>query len=167
MINANDRLPRAWKIRSEYQKLCKGSSKSYSSVLHYPVKNIKVDFSRRQIESEIRSAYVDSSEQQISAHIGQIFLALNHVKPNDLIVIPKNKGKLFTIGVVEEVPQISLDGNISFQFSMKRKDIPLSLFDQDLRYSFMAIMKICEVTRNNAAERLIAISNGNDDPGFL
>ena len=167
MNNDNPRLPRAWKLRGEYGNLNNGSSKSYEVVIHYPVKNIKFDFSRNQIESQIRSAYAESSEQKINAHTGQIFTALNKVKPKDLVIIPTNKGKFFTIGVVEKVPKISLEGNVKFEFSMKRKDIPLSLFDQDLRYSFMAIMKICEVKRNNAAERLISISNGADDPGFL
>ena len=91
---------------------------------------------------------------------------MNKVTLNDLIIIPTDRGKLFTIGIVEKLPRISLKGDIYFQFSMKRKDIPLSLFEQDLRYSFMAIMKICEVKRNNAVERLISISNGADDPGF-
>jgi restriction system protein len=167
MINDDVCSPLAWKLRCEYKSLHKVSSKSYEAVIHYPVKNIKFEYSRTQIESQIRSAYADSSEKRIKAHTGQIFAALNKVKPKDLVIIPTNKGKFFTIGVIEKLPEISLEGSIKFQFLMKRKDIPLSLFDQDLRYSFMAIMKLCEVKRNNAAQRLMSISNGADDPGFL
>lgn len=45
-------------------------------------------------------------------------------------------------------------------------DVPLSRFNQDLRYSFMAIHKLCMVSRNNAPERLKRIANGEPDPGF-
>lgn len=166
MINDEPRSPRAWKLRGEYRKLSNCEAKNYIIVLNYPVKNIKFNYSKRQIENEIRLNYADATEKQISAHAGQIFTSLNYVNEKDIVIIPTNKGKFFTIGVVEQVPKISMKGDVIFQFAMKRKDIPLSLFDQDLRYSFMAIMKICEVKRNNAAQRLMSISNGSDDPSF-
>jgi predicted Mrr-cat superfamily restriction endonuclease len=46
-------------------------------------------------------------------------------------------------------------------------EVPLARFDQDLRYSFMAIHKFCGVSRNGAAQRILAISQGEADPGIV
>ncbi len=45
-------------------------------------------------------------------------------------------------------------------------EIPRSRFAQDLRYSLGAFMTICEVSRNNALERVKAALEGRDDPGL-
>lgn len=167
MVAKNSRSPRVWKLRGKIHETSKDSLTSSKLVINYPVKTIRSDFSRNQIEDAILLAYTNASKKQISAHTGQIFTAINNVKPKDLVIVPTQKGKFFTIGIVEKFPQISLEGDICFHFTIARKDIPISIFDQDLRYSFMAIMKICEVKRNNASERIMSIANGTDDPGFL
>lgn len=167
MVAKNSPSPRVWKLRGKIHETSKDSLTSSKLVINYPAKNIKSDFSRNQIEDAILLAYTNASKEQISAHTGQIFTAMNNVKPKDLIIVPTHKGKFFTIGIVEKLPQISLEGDICFRFTIVRQDIPASMFDQDLRYSFMAIMKICEVKRNNAAERITSIANGTADPGFL
>ena len=157
----------AWKLRTTYKKCKYNSPTTHSCSLLYPVNGIRDDYSREQIEKQIRISYCDTTEKQISAHTGQIFTALNRVKLNDLVIIPTDKGRFFTFGLISDTPKISLDGEIKFRFCMQREGVPISTFNQDLRYSFMAIMKICEVRRNSAFDRLLEISNGSDDPGFL
>ena len=66
--------------------------------------------------------------------------------------------------VLSERPVID-GGRMSVEVRWLQTNIPLSLFEQDLRYSFMAIHKFCEVSRNNAAYRLFEMAKGKADPG--
>jgi len=56
---------------------------------------------------------------------------------------------------------------IEIQVSWIDPDVPMSRFDQDLRYSFMAIHKFCGVSRNDAVRRILRIAQGETDPGYL
>ena len=67
--------------------------------------------------------------------------------------------------ITSERPNVS-GTNVEVQIKWIDQEIPLSRFDQDMRYSFMAIHKFCGISRNNAPERLRRIANGETDPGF-
>src|SRR5205085_2187716 len=46
-----------------------------------------------------------------------------------------------------------------------RPDVPRQVFAQDLLYSFGSFLTICEVTRNRAVDRTLAIAKTGHDPG--
>jgi restriction system protein len=158
--------PKAWKVRAQYAHVEDSISENYSGFIEYNVPDLTENMSRIDIEKLVRTAYVSSTEKRIRAHVGQIFTALNEVCVGDILVIPTQKSKLYTIGIVNSTPHVTKDGKIVFSFSMKREGIPKSIFKQDLRYSFMAIMQICQIKRNSALQRLLQIADGNDDPGY-
>ena len=63
--------------------------------------------------------------------------------------------------------RLNLSGtNVEIQVRWIGQEIPLSRFEQDLRYSFMAVHEFCGVSRNNAPGRLRRIANDESDPGF-
>lgn len=156
----------AWKIRA----LNNGANdletlKTGLVNLKYQVSDLKLNLQRTEISERVRSSYTASTEKKISAHVGQLYIILNEIKSDDFLVIPINKGKSFIIGRVVKIKNITSDGIISIDFSVLREDVSLKEFDQDLRYSFMAIMQICEISRNNAFLRISKVSEGLDDPG--
>jgi len=120
--------------------------------------------SRVDIEKIVRQSYKSSTEKRISAHTGQIYRLLNEVKAGDLAVVPVNKGNSILLGRITETVQISGSGVISLGMTLLREGVSLKEFDQDLRYSFMAIMKFCEIRRNNAFSRLEKIAQGSNKP---
>jgi predicted Mrr-cat superfamily restriction endonuclease len=145
---------RAWKIRAEVD--------SASSILKiqrgiisvdYGITGLAVGLDRTKIETAVRSSYVDSSKNRIAAHVSQIFTLLNRISPNDLLVIPTNKGKDIFLGEVSRGAFVR-GTCIEIEASTPLYSLSVSSFSLDLRYSFMAIMKVCEVSRNDAASRL-------------
>ena len=159
---------RAWKLRvdsstiSELQNLESGNLS-----LDYGVRGLHLKMTKSSIEHILRPIYEASTPKRLSAHTGQIYTMLNDVTINDIVVVPHNKGKLFNLGLVVSVTVEPTDSSIRVFVSWKRTNVPLANFDQDLRYSFMAIMRLCEVKRNNAVQRLQAIASLGRDPNLL
>lgn len=160
------RNPKAWKVRTQYEHVKDNLAENYYGFIEYNVSDLTTKMSKIDIERFVRTAYASSTEKRIGAHVGQIFTALNEVSVGDILVIPTEKSKFFTIGVINSDPCVTKSGKIVFSFLMKREGIPKLLFKQDLRYSFMAIMQICEIKRNGAFQRLLRVADGDDDPGY-
>jgi predicted Mrr-cat superfamily restriction endonuclease len=158
---------RAWKVRADLQDEEVLTYLGRDKVsLDYGIHNLASGMSKEAIEHLVRREYLESSEKRISAHIGQIHRILNEVVRGDILVVPINKSTQFCIGTVKtDHPQIN-ETNLIFSVKWLRTFIPINKFEQDLRYSFMAIMKICEIKRNSAASRLYTIASGVDDPGY-
>ena len=160
----NDR--RAWKVRAHSQadNLIEFLARK-EATLDYGIEGLRIAMTKDAIESLIRMQCPDYSEKRISAHTGQIYRILNETKRGDIFLVPTSKGTKFCIGSVDvDRPEIK-DTKMTFSIKWLRTEIPLEAFQQDMRYSFMAIMKVCEVKRNNALRRLLAIANGQADPG--
>jgi predicted Mrr-cat superfamily restriction endonuclease len=156
---------RAWKIRSNYQSPQDiDRLRSGLVTVVYEVSGLRLSMSRVDIEKIVRQSYKSSTEKRISAHTGQIYRLLNEVKAGDLAVVPVNKGNSILLGRITETVQISGSGVISLGMTLLREGVSLKEFDQDLRYSFMAIMKFCEIRRNNAFSRLEKIAQGSNKP---
>jgi restriction system protein len=158
---------RAWKFRvdtsnaSELQNLAAGSL-----LLDYGIRGLHLKMQKSSIETLIRPLYATSTQKRLSAHTGQIYTALNDIAEDDIVIVPHEKGKLFHLGSVISVTVEPTDSSICVFVRWQRKSIPLASFDQDLRYSFMAIMRLCEVKRNNAVQRLQAIALLGRDPNL-
>jgi restriction system protein len=158
---------KAWKIRVDT------NNKEHMSKLHecevvidYSISDLSPNLDKRGVIEIITPYYLSSSSMRLQAHAGQIFCALTLIRSGDLIIVPINSGRLIHLGKVISDKPLIRDTIISRRVEWLRENIPRSHFDQDLQYSFMAIMKLCEVRRNNAFERLSAMSNGDEDPGY-
>lgn len=157
---------RAWKVRlgSPCEDMLAYLGKG-EVLLDYGVDSLVPRMSKGAIESLLRKQYHESSEKRISAHTGQIYRILNEIVSEDLIVVPIDKSTKFCIGSIQDSHPKVIGTDLIFSVKWLRIGIPLNEFQQDLRYSFMAIMKICEVKRNNAVSRLYDISKSKPDPG--
>jgi predicted Mrr-cat superfamily restriction endonuclease len=87
------------------------------------------------------------------------------VTKGDLALVPRDKGKSMMVGeVTSDRPAVS-GTCVEVQVKWIAAGLLMSRFDQDLRYSFMAIHKFCGVSRNDAVRRLLQIAQGGSDPG--
>jgi len=155
---------RAWKLRVDASNADELEAGNLS--LDYGVRGLHLKMSKSSIETLIRPLYEASTQKRLSAHTGQIYTILNDIMIDDIVIVPHAKGKLFHLGLVVSVTVEPTDSNIRVLVRWKRKGVPLATFDQDLRYSFMAIMRLCEVKRNNAVQRLQAIAPLGRDPSL-
>jgi restriction system protein len=157
---------RAWKVRmgSSCEDILAYLEKG-EVLLDYGVDSLAPRMSKGAIESLLRKQYHESSEKRISAHTGQIYRILNEIVSDNLIVVPIDRSTQFCIGAIQNNHPKVIGTDLIFSVKWLRNSIPLNEFQQDLRYSFMAIMKVCEIKRNNAVSRLYDISKGKPDPG--
>jgi len=158
---------RAWKIRVDtndeemLSMLLKGNV-----ILDYSVPGLVPGIDKDRVAEIIEPYYKGSSTKRLRAHVGQIFRALSQIRAGDLIIVPIDKGKLVSIGNVVSNNPVIRHTEISRQVNWISENLPVVNFEQDLQYSFMAIMKLCEVRRNKAFERLTVIASGEEDPGY-
>lgn len=120
------------------------------------------DLSKIQDRSGLRKlleqVYPDSSKGTLVHHSGQIWTFSHRMKKGDWVVLPSKYKP--AIHIAEIKGDYQYDGSAENPFYHYRivdwleMDIPRTNFDQDLLYSFGAFMTICEISRNNAEERV-------------
>lgn len=157
---------RAWKLRpGSDDKTIQGVLKTGKVRLDYEVPGLRPDMTREEMIDAIRTSNPDRSDKGVRARAGQIDALFNQVRHGDLALVPRDKGRSMMIGeVLSERPAVN-GTVVELQVRWMDPEVPMSRFDQDLRYSFMAIHKFCGVSRNDAVQRLVRIAQGETDPG--
>lgn len=158
---------RAWKLRlGSDDKTVQAVLKTGRVRLDYEVPGLRLDMTREEIVRAIQTHNPDRSDKGVRARAGQLVALFGQVAKGDLALVPRDKGLSMMIGeIASDRPAVS-GTCVEVQVKWIAEEVALSRFDQDLRYSFMAIHKFCGVSRNNAPERLKRIANGEPDSGF-
>lgn len=159
---------RAWKLRpGSDNKTVQDTLRTGSVRLDYEVPGLRADMTREEMIEAIRTSNPDRSDKGVRARAGQIDALFNQVRKGDLALVPRDKGRSMMIGeILSERPTLT-GTSVEVQVRWMDSDVPMSRFEQDLRYSFMAIHKFCGVSRNDAVRRLLRIAQGEMDPGHL
>ena len=157
----------AWKFRpGSDEETVQDILKTGIIRLDYEVPDLGPEMTRDELIRAIQRYNPDRSNKGVRARAGQIEDLFSEVSKGDLALVPRDKGKSIMIGeIMSERPTISgtkLEVNVRWI----DPELPISRFDLDLRYSFMAIHKFCGVSRNDAVQRLLCIAQGAADPGF-
>lgn len=96
---------------------------------------------------------------------GQIWPIAHDMKKGDWIILPSKVKSAIHIG--EIVGEYKFDKKLGSPYYHFREvkwfatDIPRTNFDQDLLYSFGAFMTVCRIQRNDAEDRIKAMSRNN------
>jgi len=158
---------RAWKFRpGSDDKTVRDTLKTGIIRLDYEVPSLRPDMPREELIGWLQKHNPDRSDKGVRARAGQLVALFGHVTKGDLALVPRDKGKSMMIGEITSDRPVVSGTYVEVQVRWIDAEVPLSRFDQDLRYSFMAIHKFCGVSRNNAPERLQQIAKGELDPGF-
>jgi restriction system protein len=106
-----------------------------------------------------------SSPAKIANNTGQISAFLFEMKPDDLVVVPRKGKSAIAVGKVTGACAFDRAGESLYRYYRSvqwfNPDVPRGAFDQDLLFSFGAIMTICEIKRNDAEKRVRAMIAGN------
>ncbi len=126
------------------------------------------DLSRVKSKDELMNLYVkaypDEKKPKVANAVGQIWSFLDRIKTDDLVVLPLKHRSAIAIGKITGSYKHRTDLSDVLhtrKVSWIRTDVPRSDFDQDLLYSFGALMTVCRITRNNAEERVRSMLTGN------
>jgi len=91
------------------------------------------------------------------------------IQRNDLVILPSKVTNGVAIGKVigDYVYNAEDPCKHSRVVSWLRESVTRDTFKQDLRHSFGAFMTICEIKRNAALRRVVAVVESGTDPGAL
>ena len=127
--------------------------------------DLRVAKDRAAILKFVNQASPDASPARASNIAAQVNQFVNVMAMGDVVISPLKRSGLIAIGQVEGPYAQLEDGHPARKVRWLRKDVPRDAFKQDLLFSFGAIMTVCEVKRNDALRRVLAVVATGDDPG--
>ena len=124
--------------------------------------------SRKNVLEICRKALSDSTENRLSNFASQLYAFARRIAEGDLIAMPLRGKPQIAIGRVTGPYQYRTDvGGLYHTRPVEwlQEDIPRTAFCQDLLFSLGAVMTVCQIQRNNAEERVLAMLKSGKDPG--
>jgi restriction system protein len=120
---------------------------------------------RDSIIEVLRDAFPDDGENRRRNLAAQLNQFVNTMQAGDLVVMPLKQAPQVAIGRVTGNYAYDPELGHTRPVEWLRPDTPRDAFQQDLLYSFGAFMTVCEVRRNNAYMRTLAVAERKVDPG--
>lgn len=133
-----------------------------------PAFGIRADLTQHihfeEIVAEVEEANVGEGRRKIESWSRQLYLLLQDILPGDLIVVPFRNG---CYGIAMARPECGLteDGETGRKVEWLAREIRKGVFRPDLEHSFGAQQSVCQITRNDAASRVMAVISNGADPG--
>lgn len=114
--------------------------------------------SREQLRELLEKVYPNAPRGRITNHLGQIWAFSQGMDKDDWIVLPSKQKPAIHVAKVKGQYTFNDVGEDPFfhyrDVEWIVQDVPRTNFDQDLLYSFNAFMTVCQVSRNNAEQRI-------------
>lgn len=125
--------------------------------------------SRDAILTHLQTAMQGQGLNRLKNFSAQLNQFAHSIAAGDLVVMPRKMTTGVAIGEVTGPYSYSPDDPYRHSRPVKwlNEAVPRDAFKQDLRHSFGAFMTICEITRNNALDRVKAVLKTGNDPGAL
>lgn len=127
---------------------------------------------RGQLRALLEKVYPDAPKGRITNNLGQIWAFSHGIGQGDWIVLPSKQKPAIHVAKVKGGYTFNPNGEDPFFHYMDvdwiAQDVPRTNFDQDLLYSFGAFMTVCQVSRNDAEQRVHKMAeNGWKSTGTL
>lgn len=120
---------------------------------------------QKELRTLCEETYPDASKHKISNNVGQIWRFCKEIHPGDWIIVPSKLRSSIHVAKVKGEYVFNPNGEDPYYHYRAvewiEQDVPRSNFDQDLLYSFGAIMTICQIRRHHA-ERRVREMKAND-----
>lgn len=130
--------------------------------------DLSVYQNREELVSKYQEVYPDAGRRRQAHHVGQLWAFVKRMEIDDLVVVPLKTQSSIAIGVIKSdysyTEELGQDMRHIRKVEWIRTDMPRTDFDQDLLYSFGAYMAVCQITRNDAENRVRALLRGERIP---
>lgn len=120
------------------------------------------------VHAIVSRAYPEALPRAVGNFSGQLWAFAVAIEEGDLVVLPRKLTSQIAIGRVTgpyNYRQVDNTPRQTRPVEWLQIDLPRTVFEQDLLYSFGAFMTVCNVSRNDAERRVLAVAEGNPDPG--
>jgi restriction system protein len=117
----------------------------------------------------VKATQPDLKPRAAGNYAGQLWAFALGMKEGDIVVLPRKLTSQVALGRVKGSYKYEKVGGVMRHVrdvEWLRPDVPRTVFGQDLLHSFGAFMTVCNIARNNAEHRVVAVLNGKPDPGF-
>ena len=133
------------------------------------VGDLRLHKDREAILIHLQEVIPDAGHNSLRNFAAQLNQFAHTIAVGDLVVMPRKVTNGVAIGEVTGDYTYGADDPYRHSRPVRwlEESVPRDAFKQDLRYSFGAYMTICEITRNNALERVRAVLESGTDPGVL
>ena len=114
---------------------------------------------REELAEMVRETYPSDGQNTVTNWVGQLWAFRERIQVGDLIVLPLKRRSAIAIGRCTGPYEFHANSDVRHTRPVRwiRTDLPRSAFDQDLLYSLGAFLTVCQITRNNAEERIRAV----------
>ena len=122
----------------------------------------------RGVREIVERTFPDAKPGAVGNFAGQLSAFAVTMKQGDLVVLPRKRTSQIAIGRVSgPYAYREVDGTFRHTRPVKwlQTELPRTIFEQDLLYSFGAFMTVCRISRNDAERRVAAVAEGKPDPG--
>lgn len=125
--------------------------------------------SREEILTHLQKAMRGEGLNRLKNFSAQLNQFAHTIAIGDIVVMPRKLTTGVAVGEVTGPYVFNADDPYRHSRAVKwlNKSVPRDVFKQDLRHSFGAFMTICEITRNNALDRVRSVLKTGTDPGAL
>jgi len=131
-------------------------------------KNLANLSDRQKLSEEMKELYPDSKPKRISNWVSQVWPFAHDMQLEDLVVLPLKSQPAIQIGKITGDYHFEPSGPNPYyhwrEVEWIAESIPRSHFNQDLLYTFGALMTICRIQRNNAEQRIFAMRENGWKP---
>lgn len=121
-----------------------------------------------EVAKTVGEALPQSKPRAIGNFAGQLWSFSCAMEEGDIVVLPRKLTSQIAIGRVKG-PYRYTEVNTVLRHTRPvewlRLDVSRATFRQDLLYSFGAFMTVCNISRNDAVQRVEAVLEGKPDPG--
>ena len=118
-----------------------------------------------EMKDKYSEIYPDVSRNSVINSASQLWAFTNKIQKGEYIVLPLKSRSLISVGKVIG-DYLYQNGRHTRKVEWVNDSIPRNKFGQDLLYSFGAYMTVCQIQRNDAEDRVMAILEGKPDPHF-
>lgn len=118
----------------------------------------------------VKAAKPELRPRAAGNYAGQLWAFAVAMKVGDLVVLPRKLTSQVALGRVKGPYKYENVMGIMRHIrpvEWLRPEVPRSVFAQDLLNSFGAFMTVCNISRNNAEDRIAAVLANKPDPGFV
>jgi len=120
--------------------------------------------SRDALLPVVQAGYPDEAAGTIQSWVVQLNQLKNVIQPGDLTVTPLKTTGQVAIGEVQG-DFFQSSGRPARKVKWLKTDLPRSAVKQDLLFSLGASQTVCEISRNEAAQRFARLAKDGLDPG--
>ena len=135
-------------------------------VLGFDVGDLGAAKDRDAVLRIVEKAFPDEKHKTQLNFAAQLNQFCNTIQKGDLVVVPLKTAAKIAIGEITGPYTPTADGHPMRPVRWLKPDISREIFRQDLLYSFGAFMTVCEISRNDALQRVEAILKTGRDPGY-